>query len=270
MFKLNTFKLFGFPIFWHWVYLMKVIPIFWHWVYLMKVITIFWHWVYLMKVIPIFWHWVYLMKVIPIFWHWVYLMKDIPIFWHWVYLMKVIPIFWHWVYLMKVILSVPDEGYSECTWWRLFQSFDIECTWWRLFQSFDIECTWWRLFQSFDIECTWWRLLQSFDIECTLWRLFQKCVMCTKFDICFYFSYVKHYPPLWFLLQFSIRCFRCFYILSCRLWQNATKKFWYFILKQIIHICIIHILSNNLAVLEKFTNLFNLIKFLKQYMTTVI
>jgi hypothetical protein len=26
-----------------------------------------------------------------------------------------------WVYLMKVILSVPDEGYFECTWWRLFQ-----------------------------------------------------------------------------------------------------------------------------------------------------
>ena len=25
-----------------------------------------------------------------------------------------------WVYLMKVILSVPDEGYSECTWRRLF------------------------------------------------------------------------------------------------------------------------------------------------------
>jgi hypothetical protein len=25
-----------------------------------------------------------------------------------------------WVYLMKVILSVPDDGYSECTWWRLF------------------------------------------------------------------------------------------------------------------------------------------------------
>jgi hypothetical protein len=22
---------------------------------------------------------------------------------------------------MKVILSVPDEGYFECTWWRLFQ-----------------------------------------------------------------------------------------------------------------------------------------------------
>ena len=26
-----------------------------------------------------------------------------------------------WTYLMKVILNVPDEGYSERTWWRLFQ-----------------------------------------------------------------------------------------------------------------------------------------------------
>ena len=26
-----------------------------------------------------------------------------------------------WAYLMKVILSVPDEGYFERTWWRLFQ-----------------------------------------------------------------------------------------------------------------------------------------------------
>jgi hypothetical protein len=25
-----------------------------------------------------------------------------------------------WAYLMKVILRVPDEGYSEGTWWRLF------------------------------------------------------------------------------------------------------------------------------------------------------
>jgi hypothetical protein len=27
-----------------------------------------------------------------------------------------------WAYLMMVILSVPDEGYSERTWWRLFQT----------------------------------------------------------------------------------------------------------------------------------------------------
>jgi hypothetical protein len=25
-----------------------------------------------------------------------------------------------WSYLMKVILIVPDEGYSDRTWWRLF------------------------------------------------------------------------------------------------------------------------------------------------------
>jgi hypothetical protein len=46
---------------------------------------------------------------------------------------------------MKVILSVPDEGYSECTWWRLFWVYLMkvilsvpdegysECTWWWLF-----------------------------------------------------------------------------------------------------------------------------------------
>jgi hypothetical protein len=46
---------------------------------------------------------------------------------------------------MKVILSVPDEGYTECTWWRLFWVYLMkvilsvpdegytECTWWRLF-----------------------------------------------------------------------------------------------------------------------------------------
>jgi hypothetical protein len=28
---------------------------------------------------------------------------------------------------MKIILSVPDEGYSERTWWRLFQK-RIMCT----------------------------------------------------------------------------------------------------------------------------------------------
>jgi hypothetical protein len=37
---------------------------------------------------------------------------------------------------MKVILSVPDEGYFERTWWRLLR------TWWRLLR------TWWRLFQK--------------------------------------------------------------------------------------------------------------------------
>jgi hypothetical protein len=47
-------------------------------------------------------------------------------------------------YLMKIILSVPDEGYSERTWWRLFWVYMMkvilsvhdegyfERTWWRL------------------------------------------------------------------------------------------------------------------------------------------
>ena len=48
---------------------------------------------------------------------------------------------------MKVILSVPDEGYSERTWWRLFWAYLMKVilsvpdegyfdrTWWRLFQK---------------------------------------------------------------------------------------------------------------------------------------
>jgi hypothetical protein len=30
-----------------------------------------------------------------------------------------------WVYLVKVILSVPDEGYFDRTWWRLFQKLAV-------------------------------------------------------------------------------------------------------------------------------------------------
>ena len=58
------------------------------------------------------------------------------------------PIFQSWAYLMKVILIVPDEGYSERTWWRLFWSYLMkvilivsdegysERTWWRLFWAY--------------------------------------------------------------------------------------------------------------------------------------
>jgi hypothetical protein len=59
-----------------------------------------------------------------------------------------------WVYLMKVILSVPDEGYSERTWWRLFWAYlmkvILSVTWWRLFRAYlmkvILSVTWWRLF----------------------------------------------------------------------------------------------------------------------------
>ena len=84
-----------------------------------------------------------------------HLMKVIPIFWSWAYLMKVIPNFWSWAYLMKIILSVPDEGYSERTWWRLFWAYLMKV------------------------------ILSVPDegyFERTWWRLFQKLVMCTRFD----------------------------------------------------------------------------------------
>ena len=57
-------------------------------------------------------------------------------------------IFRLWAYLMKVILRVPDEGYSERTWWRLFWAYlmkvilsvpDEGCyerTWWRLLWAY--------------------------------------------------------------------------------------------------------------------------------------
>jgi hypothetical protein len=58
---------------------------------------------------------------------------------------------------MKVILNVPDEGYSERTWWRLFWSYLMKV------------------------------ILNVPDegySERTWWRLFQKRVVRTKFDIC--------------------------------------------------------------------------------------
>jgi hypothetical protein len=76
-------------------------------------------------------------------------------------------------YLMKVILSIPDEGYSEPTWWRLFWAYLMkvilslpdegysEPIWWRLFWAYPMkvilslpdegysEPTWWRLFWAY-------------------------------------------------------------------------------------------------------------------------
>ena len=58
------------------------------------------------------------------------------------------PVLWFWAYLMKVILSVPDEGYFECTWRRLFWAYLMkvilsvpdegyfERPWWRLFWAY--------------------------------------------------------------------------------------------------------------------------------------
>ena len=66
------------------------------------------------------------------------------------------------------IMSVPDEGYYERTWWRLLWSYlmkVIDRTWWRLLIVPDegyYDRTWWRLLWSYlmkVIDRTWWRLL---------------------------------------------------------------------------------------------------------------
>ena len=107
---------------------------------------------------------------------------------------------------MMVIPSVPDDGYSECTWWWLFWVYLMmvilsvpgdgcsECTWWWLFWVYLMmvilsvpddgysECTWWWLF---------WVYLMMVILsvpdggysEYIWWWLFQKCVVCTKFNI---------------------------------------------------------------------------------------
>jgi hypothetical protein len=53
-----------------------------------------------------------------------------------------------WAYLMNVILSVPDECYSERTWWMLFWAYLMNVV-----LSVPDECcsgrTWWMLFWAY-------------------------------------------------------------------------------------------------------------------------
>jgi hypothetical protein len=85
------------------------------------------------------------------------------------------------VYLMKVILSVPDEGYFECTWWRLFWVYLMKVILSVPDEGYS-ECTWWRLFWVYLMKV----ILSISDegySECIWWRLFQKRIVCTKLDI---------------------------------------------------------------------------------------
>jgi hypothetical protein len=95
------------------------------------------------------------------------------------------------VYLMKVIMSVPDEGYYECTWWRLLWVYLM-----KVIMSIPDEGYY---------ECTWWRLLWVYPMkvimsvpdegyyERTWWRLFQKRVVRTKLDIYGFIVEIKVY-----------------------------------------------------------------------------
>ena len=111
-----------------------------------------------------------------------------------------------WLSNLSIILSVSDEGYFECIWWRLFWVYLMkvilsvsdedyfECIWWRLFWVYLMkvilsvsdegyfECIWWRLFWVYLMKV----ILSVSDedyFECIWWRLFQKCVVYTKLDI---------------------------------------------------------------------------------------
>jgi hypothetical protein len=120
-----------------------------------------------------------------------------------------------WAYLMKVILSVPDEGYFERTWWRLFWAYLMkvilsipddgyfERTWWRLFWAYLMkvilsvpdegyfERTWWRLF---------WVYLMKVILSIPDERLFQKSIMHTRFDIYVFIACFLMFTLIDFLL----------------------------------------------------------------------
>jgi hypothetical protein len=84
-------------------------------------------------------------------------------------------------YLMKVIWSVPDEGYFERTWWRLFGAYLMKVIWSIPDEGY-LERTWWRLFWAYLMKV----ILSVPDegyFERTWWRLFQKYVVRTTFDV---------------------------------------------------------------------------------------
>jgi hypothetical protein len=105
------------------------------------------------------------------------------------------PIFRFWAYPMKVILSVPNEGYSERTQWRLFWAYPMkvilsvpnegyfERTQWRLFWAYPMkvilsvpnegysERTQWRLFWAYPMKVILSVPNEGY-FERTQWRLF--------------------------------------------------------------------------------------------------
>ena len=88
-----------------------------------------------------------------------------------------------WAYLMKVIMSVPDEGYSERHLMKVIMSVPDEGYY---------ERTWWRLFWAYLM-----KVIMSIPdegyYECTWWRLFQKLIVCTKFDILVSIKVWRHF-----------------------------------------------------------------------------
>ena len=100
-------------------------------------------------------------------------------------------------------LNVPDEGYSERTWWRLFWTYLMkvipECTWWRLLWMYLMkvimsvpdegyyERTWWRLLWMYLMkvipERTRWRLFLNIPDEDYSWTYLMTATIPHKFNI---------------------------------------------------------------------------------------
>ena len=95
------------------------------------------------------------------------------------------PTFRLWAYLMKVILSVPDEGYFEHTWWRLFWAYLMKVILSVPDEGYS-ERTWWRLFWAYLMKVILSVPDEGYS-ERTWWRLFQKRVVRTKLDIYVFF-----------------------------------------------------------------------------------
>ena len=90
--------------------------------------------------------------------------------------------------LMKVILSIPEEGYSEHTWWRLFWAYLMKVILSIPDEGYS-EHTWWRLF--------WAYVPDEGYSEHTWWMLFQKHVMHTQLDI-YIFINILPVASCWF------------------------------------------------------------------------
>jgi hypothetical protein len=93
-------------------------------------------------------------------------------------------------HLTKVILSVPDEGYSERTWRRLFWAYLMKVILSVPDEGYSLsvpdegysERTWRRLFWAYLMKVILSVPDEGYS-ERTWWRLFQKHVVCTTFYI---------------------------------------------------------------------------------------
>ena len=113
-----------------------------------------------------------------------------------------------WAYLMKVILSVPDEGYFERNWRRLFWAYLMKVIL-SVTEEGYFERTWWRLFWAYlmkvilsvpdedYLERTWWRLFGAYLMK-IIWSVpdegYSRITPCPLNYICVFIFWVFYCP----------------------------------------------------------------------------